>query len=289
MSPLSVEINAEIENKYENLGISLDKKFESVLCYNEFVDKFMKISYSEKKKGELEKIKEKIAALLPDNTLLFDMGYSGNLQKIINNITNKRVDCLYIHSDGHKSFDVEKRIGFKIYEVYDFTPKITSIIRETFISDTSPACIGYAIKDNELSYLFDDEVYRYTETFAIKSFQRGAVDFCKSFIEIFKEYISGMKVRCAEASLPLEFFFTNSKEFDRYVFVNTYAEDNVHSNYKRTNLFDIWQWHTSQIKRNFMPSCNGEKQKCDSSNVANSSLKKVIVSFMDRLKIFLKG
>lgn len=228
------------KKKYTEEGIVLDKKLTSKKEYFNFIKALAKISFDEKlckeKRAELKKHFEKV---FPQHSATFDVGYSGRLQSIICDLAGNQVDTFFIHSNGYAS-NVQANDKFIIHSFYDFTPSISSIVREFIISNPEPSCIGYNLDNNKLTPIFEDKQFSYEETYAIKEFQKGAYHFAKDYTDLFKDYLDEMSFRNIDISFPFDFYLLNASQFDRYTFSAAMVEDFVYSGYNAQSIFGIW-------------------------------------------------
>ncbi len=228
------------EKKYADEGIILDKKLTSNKDFFNFVKALGKISFDEKlckeKRNELKRYFDKV---FPAHTATFDVGYSGRLQSIICDLSDKQVDTFFIHSNGYTS-NVQANGKFNIHSFYDFTPSMSSIVREFLISKPEPSCIGYKIENNKLTPVFEDKHFSYEETYAINEFQKGAYHFAKDYTDMFSDYLDEMSFRNIDVSFPFDFYLLNASQFDRYTFSAAMVEDFVYSGYNSQSIFGIW-------------------------------------------------
>jgi len=247
LSPLT----KDIEKKYTEKGILLDKKFKSFENFNEFINVLMDVSFD---RDLIIKNNKIVKALMEkeftEKTATFDIGYSGRLQQILCKLAGKPIDVFFVHDDGVQAKKLATNFGFKIHNFYEFTPKITGIIREYFISDPAPACIGYDLTNHSsLIPIFEKDEKTYTQNYAIRKFQQGAVDYVSDIVSIFGEYFHMFDIRHIDASAAFEYFLLNSNWRDKQVYSASVIEDEVCSGYSDKSVFDTWMWQTSQIQR----------------------------------------
>lgn len=249
-------LTEDAKKQYYSNGIILDNKFTSKKEFDKFIDTLIKVSYDEKLlKSKRKEAEDAFAKTFAEKTATFDIGYSGRLQSIICDLAGKPVDAFFIHSNGYNTKPATKH-KFKIHSFYDYSPTITAIIREFLISDQSPSCVGYAIKNKEIVPVFEDKVFAYETTYALKEFHKGAFNFCEKLISVFGEYITEFKMRSAEVSAPFEYYLLNAKEFDRYAFSSSLVEDNIYGGYDARSIFDIWTWHLNHLDRRTSAEAN---------------------------------
>ena len=249
-APVLLPLDSQKEEEYFSAGILLDRRMRNMNEFCSFIKAMLRISCDKKllNSGDSE-ICRAIANLFGEHDAVFDIGYSGRLQQIVCEISQKKIDVFYLHHDGQFAPLRAQQTGFEIHSFYPFSPKFSGIIREFFISDPGPSCCGYKINDGKLEYVLEDKAPSYSEKFALLEFQRGAYDFCRDFITKFCNHFDLLEIRSVDASMPLKHFLLNAKKCDRYAFINAKVDDFVFSGYETKNLFAIWEWHLKQISK----------------------------------------
>lgn len=264
LAPVVKEFTPELTSEYKKRGVLLDEKIESVDEYLRFVKIMGELSFDEDKaKASFDAISKLFKELFEDNSACFDIGYSGRLQHIINSLSGKSMDALFIHDNGFDTKYLANDKGFGVYSFYDFSPSITAIIREYLISGVEPSCGGYFVSENGLEPVFCADNNKYSNLYGINEMHRGALDFCAELVSRFEGYMDLFTTRAIEVSAPLEYYLTQAKEFDRYIFCNSLLEDEVYSRYNDKYLFDVWNWHLQQIEQN---SCLPKREKIITNN-----------------------
>lgn len=249
-------LDSDSEEKYEGYGVKVSEPISSEEEYYKFISALISISYDEKKVSE--KFDEASAAfrkVFDASSATFDVGYSGRLQSIICDLAGCSVDAFYIHTNGYRT-DLVTDNKFEIQSYYDYTPTITGIIREYFISAPEPSCYKYSFSDGtvhaELEEMTDSLAY--DAIFAIKEMQKAAVSFCKNYIDIFGNIPGDFTARKSDYALAFDHMLLAATEFDRYTFSNSVVEDEVYSGYTAKSLFEIWSWHLSVLVKDEVDS-----------------------------------
>lgn len=252
LEPVCGKLTAEHAVSFHKCGISLHVPFHNRSGYFDFARAAYKIMGEDLFDAEkLQSLRSAISAEFDGRCGCFDIGYSGRLQAILCDITGKRIDVFYVHDNGSASRKVAKKHGFEIYNFYEFTPNITSVLREYLISEPETACCGYKIIDGKLVFQFDSEKQSdYSETYAVREMQRGAIDYCLYVKEMFGDRLKEFMVRPQDISVAFENFLWNAEEFDRRAFCNSYLEDEVYGGYSKKSFYEIWNWHLQILKKN---------------------------------------
>lgn len=248
--PVCKELSSDSIYAYKDAGIDLNKKFESKEQFFRFIKNMIKLSYSGMDSLKLAAVKQYFKNVFSGNCATFDIGYSGRLQKIICNLADKPIDVFYVHDNGYDSQLTATDNGFKIYNFYEYTPKITAILREYLISDPLDYCCGYTISDMRVVPELKQNNFSYAETYAINEMHRGVLDYCKDVLDRLKDKLNTLHFRPQDISAAFENFLTDAPDFDRRVFSASPIEDVVYSGYQKKNFYEIWTWHLQQLPRN---------------------------------------
>lgn len=189
------------------------------------------------------KLSCKMKQIFTEDTICFDLGYSGRIQLLINKAVQRSIDVCFLHSSGLESSLNAKNGNFKIYSYLNYTPKITSIIREYFFSELIPSCIGYEFIDDKLTPIFDEKEYSYIEHFIQEEIIRGMCDFIFDYCSMFSKYEFMFDFRSEEISLAFENFMNNIPFKDMGMFRCCTVEDSLYFNYECKSLYDIWNYN----------------------------------------------
>ena len=240
----------EDEKQYKRAGVKLDKNIENDTEYYAFINALISISYDkELLERNFDTASRAFKNVFTEKTAAFDLGYSGRLQTIICDLAGASIDVFYLHSNGY-STDITVKDKFKIHSFYGYTPTISGIVREFFMSDPVPSCKGYSFEENRVIPIIEEKgkTLTYEATYAIKEMQKAAVDFCKEYVRVFGNDFENFSARASDYSAAFENYLTHAKEFDRYMFSGALVEDEVYGGYDARSIFDIWTWHQSQLQ-----------------------------------------
>ncbi len=246
-APVCKELTLARITEYQKRGIRMDEPVKTVGSYLHLAEAIVSISYCGAEK-EREEIGKCFAQIFRGNCACFDIGYSGRLQKIINDLAGKKMDAYYIHDNGSEALTCARKNGFKIHSFYGFTPQITSILREYLISDPSAAAVSMKVCKGQLIFEKERVKSNYAEEYAVREMQRGALDFCVYLRERLGDFCHSFEFRGQDISLAFENFLLNASDFDRRAFRNSFIEDKVYGGYDRKNFYEIWNWHLSRFE-----------------------------------------
>lgn len=237
---------------YADQKVALDEAISSDEKYFTFVKALIDISYDQSLVDKsFEEASECFKNVFDSKTATFDIGYSGRLQSIICDLAGCSVDTFFVHTNGYNTVNSEK-FPFNIHSYYDYTPTITGIIREYFISSPEPSCCGYRFENGTVIPLMEeaDDRHAHDSTYAINEAQTAALElFCK-YVDMFADMPDTFVARNSDYAISFDYMLLSAKEFDRYAFSNSVIEDEVYSGYSSQNLFDTWTWHLSVLNAN---------------------------------------
>ena len=274
----------------EEKGISPEKTFESKEELDEFISFFLDELYDVKKHEREQRKAEKYFSRIPDNSVLFDMGYSGRIQSAICRAAGKSVDAAFIHEDYQTSVEMRKRYGFKITNFYDYVPEVSGLIREHVFSAPTGSCIGFSEENGCVLPIIEEDKHQYQDKFVINSLHKGATDFIKKFLGIFSENLDDIDCSPNEVSMPFEGFIRYPSRQDMHIFSASYFEDMVFGAKQKINIEEFvvsflmskdWLLETSapEYEEEMLKAEQNDKQIMDMIN-QSSQLKRAMVWLM---------
>ena len=232
----------------ENNDISSRETFDNQRDYWKAIELFCKNAYSEKKHLSAIKCIEPYFEQVPDNCVMFDMGYSGRIQNAINRLAKKRVDVMFVHRDTQKSFAMERKGNFEIFDLWGFVPQMSDALRELLLSEPAQSCIGYENKNGECQPQFDSLADVEKNFGLVKIIQSGAMDFVEEFYTVFGEYLEHINFKETEVMLPLEGFMRCSETGDRDMFREITFDDAVYGHDEKINMKQL-----IELERKWLP------------------------------------
>ena len=268
----------------------LDKSFESVNDFNKCLSIIYDKCFDKEKYNNYYKIcKKYFDDSFTGNASTFDIGYSGKPEAIISSIIEKPIITYFIHTNNSSAFNNLKACKSKLKTFYDYKPTVTGTIRELFISNIEPSCVGYIMKDNKVEpELKEFEKYNYYNIDMINRIQNGALDFIKDYCYFFKEYIEDIDLNKYYMSLPLEYYFHYANLIDRLPTKNLIFENNV-NNYIELNdyIFKKFDDYTSEYTLGTIPKNEIISEDVDYT-LPNNKYKRVIYYLIKDRKTLIK-
>ena len=279
------DITPEIAEEYLNSGIELEQKFSSLADFVRFLEKMAHLSLNLKKnEAHRAEVAAAFAKKFSGRCATFDIGYSGRLQAIISNLAGRPVDVFFIHDNGYRPDKIATAHHYNKHCFYNFSPYVSGVVREIFLSEQTPSCVGYCVKDGELSYIYDkNHPVSYGERYAINELQRGTLDFCADMTKFFGRSMQKFSCRHTEVSVAFENFFINATDFDFAAFSNTWIEDKLFGGYDKRSLYQTLLWYSRET-----PSNNKAVASKTSQLIAKSMIGRAVFYLLYDRKTFIK-
>ena len=225
---ITIKDEKEFEKICKEHNIKMDKDFEIIENFDNFISLVIENLYDEEKQQKnLIKYKEYFNEIYKNHSATFDIGYSARPEMFLSNLLQKPIDtyfCNINHSEAQRHAQIG---GFKLKTFFDAKPTTTGHAYEMMLSALAPSCIGYDIEGEEVKPIFEKYENTYTVEFAMKTMQEAAQDFVKDMVDIFGEDIDIIYYQNYYISLPFMAYLNSSKEIDKMPFSSVIFEDNV--------------------------------------------------------------
>lgn len=249
-TPLSVcnLLSFCIKNEAESFEADLlnnrfvpDKTFKNDMEFYRLIDFIAQNRFDPQKLKQKKDILKKYYSCIEDNSIVFDMGYSGRIQSAICRAAGKRVDAFFVHTDHDRCEYFQNKCGFKVYSFYDSIPASSDVMREYMLSAIEPACSDIELSDDgNCRCVYDKDDISYPEKFVVRNIQRGAVEFADDFISLFSDKTDEIDFVPQEVSYPFEYFLRFGKYEDRKIFNLCSLEDRCYGNIVSVNAETIF-------------------------------------------------
>ena len=225
----------------ERQQIPFNKPFQNIesfmkfgkLFFTEFFDVDAAAKYRENFKNYMDK-------QFYGKSATFDVGYSARGESILKENFGYNVTAYYVHINNDRPLGRMQKSQTAVKTLYPTTPFITGFIREQLMSELAPSCLEYREQNGTFGPYFEDVHFNLQTSFVTQTMQDAALDFVGDMVRIFGEDLQYLAYRPYDACMPLEYYFTESKELDRTLFRGTLFEDDMGMG-KNINMFDLWQ------------------------------------------------
>lgn len=262
-----MEENEWIE-KLQEFDIHPEQIFTSLDEFHKFIHVFLEYRYDSNKH---EKAKENITtyySVIPDNSITFDMGYSGRIQSAISEAVGRPINGLFIHEDYNTSIRMRGFSNFQLKSFYEFRPAISGLMREHIFSDINGSCISFKKDGDNVVPIFETVRHAFPDRYIVETLQQGAMDFTKTFLMEFGDCLDVVDFSAQEVSLPFEGFLRCPEINDMHIFSASYFEDLVYGARTEINIEEFAMQNLASMGWN--PRMNDEKaEAAESASVIN--------------------
>lgn len=254
MQDVLLPLTDERKREYKNRGIDWEKRFNGIDEFYNYINALVEISYDERfYNDKKESVRQYYKENFEGNVAVFDVGYSGKLPQIINRLCEKEVDAFFVHdSVGASEIAIEN--GFKIHNYLDFTPAVSGVVMEYFLSSLEGSCIGYKSENNHVLPVIEKVNHCYDKEIAIITMQQGCASFIEDIITVFGDCLEQFNFRNMEIASPMLYYLAKSKEFDTYMFDYVELEDEL---FGRQTAIPFLQIYNYYLQKNNQVDENG--------------------------------
>ncbi len=241
----------EIAKFYE-----LDKRFENIDDFNDCLSIIYDKCFDKEKFDNYYQIcKKYFDKEFYKNASTFDIGYSGKPEAILSSIIQKPIRTYFIHANNSSAYKNTRATKSDLCTFYEYKPTLTGTIRELFVSNIGPTCIGYKEVNNDVQPILKvTDEYNFYNKDMIEKIQNGALTFVEDFCGYFKDYIDEIDLNKYYMSIPLEYYYHYTNMEDRLPIKNLVFEDNV-NNYVELNkfIFDRYKSYSKEYSLGIVP------------------------------------
>ena len=229
--------------QYKTEGIILDRKFTSFNDFCKFIDKFLQISFEENYYNtKVAAVKKYYKENFTASTAVFDLGYSGKLPQIINYLCEKRIDTFFVHNAaGANKIALDN--NFRIENFLDFSPAISGVVIEYFLSSLSGSCIGYNDKNGTITPIIENLDIDYETRYPITTIQDGAREFIDDYVKYYSDITQMFEFNNFEIFAPMLYYLCGAKKFDIYFFNYTMLEDELYGGKTAIPFLEIYDYY----------------------------------------------
>lgn len=221
--------------------IPYNKPFQNIESFMKFGKLFFKEFFDEgATKRYRENFKKYFDQQFNGKSATFDVGYSARCESVLKENFNYDITAYYVHINNDRPLGRMQRSDVTVKTMYPTTPFITGFIREQLMSELAPSCLEYREQDGVFGPYFEELHLNLQTRFVTKTMQNAALDFVHDMVQIFGDDLQYLAYRPYDACMPLEYYFSESKEADRTLFKGTLFEDDMGMG-KNINMFDLWQ------------------------------------------------
>lgn len=219
--------------------ILYEQNFSSRLSYELYLKVLGEYIDFRKIQEEKKIIKQYFSKIIPQHSLMFDIGYSGRAELALADVLGYPIDSMYIHSNNDLLNNRMKQGCFKNVLFYGYKPRITGVIREHVFMKRAPSVVGYDELNGEIIPVFEKCKINASTDVITRIVQEAALQFVNDFLCVFAEKFKCMSYRKEDMALPFEYYLHYSKDIDRRIFKCISFEDDLGLG-KKVNAYDFW-------------------------------------------------
>lgn len=225
-------------------------KFTERVQFDKFITKFYNEYLLDAHFQEYRlKLKKYFSNQFKENDVLFDVGYSGRVELVLNKMLGFKIRSFYIHTNHDVIVRRNQVADFSNCTFYNYKPPVSGIVREHMMSEMCPSTIGYIQKGEELEPVFDEYDIDYPTQVITRQVQQSAIKFVRNVKDIFGKDALGLACRMEDVSRPFECYLHFSHSFDRQIFANSEFEDDFGEG-RACSILDYWDKALERIKDN---------------------------------------
>jgi len=233
---------SEIEGMIKKAGFIAQKPFNTDREYYSFLKWFRTNLFSQELLEEQKQIAAKFYnQQIPEDSIVFDLGYSGRIPAALQRCLNHKVLFTYVHQDNAMYYRMKDETSAEIITMYNFVPPYSGLIREFFLSEQSNSCIGLTEREGIVSPVFEKDKLTYVNLFATDQVTHGAYDFAKEFAGFFEDCSINKNFDEGQVSMPFEGLIHLSNDVDRSVFAASYTDDGMYNNDAKISFAEFWK------------------------------------------------
>lgn len=177
----------------------------------------------------------------PENSVLFDIGYSGRGAWAVSAVTGHSFQTLYLHINADTPLRMERAGALSLACFYEQSPCVTGVGREALFSAREPSCVGYAPNANGyVSPVFEAENRCLLADYAVNAVQAAATAFVRDMLACFGDFANQLAYRRADASAPWELLLQRLPKRDLELFSLTPFEDALFAGVASVPLSKAW-------------------------------------------------
>lgn len=236
-----------IEKILNASGLHPHKNFSSFKEYILFINLFKREFFNAEKLGEAKKlVSEYYHNTIQEDSLVFDLGYSGTILVALQKCLGYHVTFAYVHHDNNKFFENKRKNDLDVSVMYDFVPPFSDLVREYFFSECGKNCIGFEKSTGKIEPLFENENIPYSDSFSFENIAAGAEQFINIFEKTFYELRECIHVEYTHCCLPLEGMIYCSTNKDKEMLGAAFSDDPVYAGRAQIGMAQFWQINFSQ-------------------------------------------
>ena len=133
--------------------------------------------------------------------------------------------------------------NFRIENFLDFSPAISGVVIEYFLSSLSGSCIGYNDKNGTITPIIENLDIDYETRYPITTIQDGAREFIDDYVKYYSDITQMFEFNNFEIFAPMLYYLCGAKKFDIYFFNYTMLEDELYGGKTAIPFLEIYDYY----------------------------------------------
>lgn len=231
--------------------IAFSQPFSTIESFFKFSKLFAEEFYDTNRTEDYrKKMKILLQPLFSGKVATFDMGYSCRIESTLKKNFGFNITPYYMHINNELPLNRSQSNDISIHTFYAYSPGVTGLLRELLISKMEPSCQALDCSGEIIKPIFKEYYLDYIEKYVFSLIQESALTFVKDMVEIFGTDIDYLTYQREDASIPYEYFHSQSKGVDRMVFSTILFENNLAKGKKTVKVLDLWNELSAAVTNN---------------------------------------
>lgn len=173
----------------------------------------------------------------------FDVGYNLRSESVIRDLTGADVTAFITHTDS----DVPDRRGIPYHTLYPVSPWVSWTVREKFLLEDAPLCVGYDANGPVMEKLCDPKRPLHQGTYRRPDTTRQTIadKFVNDMVAAYGEHLSELHFRPQDGCAPFEWFLHCSDRLTVRASSQGEVENDFHAGAKGEESLCL-QWRLMQ-------------------------------------------
>ncbi len=220
----------------------LGDKWEKVFSSENALLSFLKWLYDEYRDKEkvmevVHGIQRYFVPVMQGNVLTYDVGYNLRPETLLHSFfPDTKITACFTHMYQDMPLRRAAQSGVSIRTFYSSCPTVSWLVRELYLSETSPSCVGYPPQGVPIMMKDQEQ-----NTQMIHELQANAISFMKDFINIFREDTLWLPMQYTGACLPFEAFLHSPTRRDKVWVKKLNADNEADSGTREFKCYQLWR------------------------------------------------
>ena len=228
----------ELKVLFESNGMDYDRYFTDIDQLHRFITVFLNNLYDPTLFQQYRQNAETyFKPFLRGKCATWDVGYNLRAESVLSAMAETHLTAYITHTNSDVAGRREAYSGVRMKAMYDYTPYVSWLAREQFLTENDASCIGYGAEGEVLGV---DAAREAQEPSAMDGMQADAIAFVNDMANCFGEDMPKLFFRPSNACALLEYYLHSSSAKDR----NLLRRENVDNSFvgnEEMNIYGFWR------------------------------------------------